>query len=389
VCDGVSSALRDATFSESHPTLVYACTSSGLLLCVDISTSKTMWQLEIPVKTPSGLADDPADFGLYAIAVNALDDLLAVSVVHEICFLDIRGAEPRLIGKYEHCHTGAVTQLMFHPVVPHHLLSGSDDGLVCVFDTSVRGEDDAIVVVLNAESSVSQFGVFGEDGAFVWIISRTDTISMWNIGSAERVADFSMLRMQFMEAGLEISSLVQCHFDDESSRLSALATTDAGEVYLFDVTPASVQLLQKLEGGHRAAVRTAAWIQVGNTEAHSTGTVILTGAEDSTLAQWTDVRAHALLPAHTTAAAGKQVSSGSGGVTHRATSWRQAHKHVRSRVGMTTGLRSDAEAFGIRDLSAGAAAVVRAVDAETSAVAPKKSFPSQLSAAKSRVDAFF
>ena len=52
-----------------------------------------------------------------------------------------------------------MTQVKFarHPS-SSRLLTGSEDGLMCVFDTEVAGEEDALRSVMNAESSVSRVG---------------------------------------------------------------------------------------------------------------------------------------------------------------------------------------------------------------------------------------
>lgn len=54
-----------------------------------------------------------------------------------------------------------VTQLQYHPRRSNILLSGSTDGLVNVYDTTVTDEDDALVQVIN-HGSVHHAGFLSE-----------------------------------------------------------------------------------------------------------------------------------------------------------------------------------------------------------------------------------
>lgn len=52
-------------------------------------------------------------------------------------------------------------QLQYHPVRNNILLSGSTDGLVNIYDTTITDEDDALVQVIN-HGSVHHAGFLGE-----------------------------------------------------------------------------------------------------------------------------------------------------------------------------------------------------------------------------------
>ena len=43
------------------------------------------------------------------------------------------------VGEYKESHQEDISQLAFHPELPSHLVSGGEDGLVCVFDTNIAG----------------------------------------------------------------------------------------------------------------------------------------------------------------------------------------------------------------------------------------------------------
>lgn len=51
-------------------------------------------------------------------------------------------------------HGGDIVDVKFHSSDPDLLLSGSVDGLVCLYDIKEETEDDALQATFNSESSV-------------------------------------------------------------------------------------------------------------------------------------------------------------------------------------------------------------------------------------------
>lgn len=86
-----------------------------------------------------------------------------------------------------------MTSLRYHPDYPHILLSTSTDGLCCVFDTTQLkmeagedAEDDALVSVLHADSSVAALGLFGDQSEYVWVRTDIETFSLWSLRQVMR-----------------------------------------------------------------------------------------------------------------------------------------------------------------------------------------------------------
>ncbi|PYH85177.1 WD40 repeat-like protein [Aspergillus uvarum CBS 121591] len=77
-----------------------------------------------------------------------------------VAFWDIRSAnQPRL--EYVESHNDDVTELQYHPTRSHIALSGSTDGLVNIYDTTITDEDEALVQVIN-HGSVHHAGFLDE-----------------------------------------------------------------------------------------------------------------------------------------------------------------------------------------------------------------------------------
>jgi len=100
---------------------------------------------------------------------------------HFYFFFDIR--ERTLLGAYWDSHEDDITDMKFHPKNPDFIVSGSTDGLVCVFDISKTDEDDALLCTLNTESSVGNIdwheNVFGKD--LVSCITHTNDLQLFNM----------------------------------------------------------------------------------------------------------------------------------------------------------------------------------------------------------------
>ncbi|KAJ5624925.1 hypothetical protein N7510_001234 [Penicillium lagena] len=77
-----------------------------------------------------------------------------------VAFWDIRSpAACRL--QYVESHNDDITELQYHPTRSNIVLSGSTDGLVNIYDTTITDEDDALVQVIN-HGSVHHAGFLSE-----------------------------------------------------------------------------------------------------------------------------------------------------------------------------------------------------------------------------------
>ena len=220
--------------------MLWSCLSDGTILAWDCSSGRADYSFACsPLK--SRIRDDADGLycGPFSLTTTRAGDVLAVGVAHEIQFWDVRELLPprqnpaalpvaRLMGAYtdSHAHTppsyGSVRHLAMHPIVPHTLVSGGDDGMINVFDLSIRGEDDALVSALNVGSAVAGFGFFGDQAALLWAVTEFGGMSLWNFSSAQRLSEAPLLRMQFMEAGLD-QCQVCIHPREWCMRLGCLA----------------------------------------------------------------------------------------------------------------------------------------------------------------------
>lgn len=130
--------IQNILFSSVSPPIIYSA-SSDKSVCI--------WDIRAPT-APQAILNMHEE--VPAISVGLGENLLAVACESTIHFFDVRALD-RKLGVYADCHTDEITQLKFHPKNPSVLTSGGEDGLICVFDTSVSAKDEAVVSILNSE----------------------------------------------------------------------------------------------------------------------------------------------------------------------------------------------------------------------------------------------
>jgi WD40 repeat protein len=91
---------------------------------------------------------------------------------------DVRNPQDTRV-TYSESHTDTITELRFLPYPSSSstvLMSGSTDGLVNVFDTTVAEEEDAVLQVINNTSAIHRTGLIGDD---IYALGTGETLSFY------------------------------------------------------------------------------------------------------------------------------------------------------------------------------------------------------------------
>lgn len=222
----------------------------------------------------------------------------------KIHFYDLRQPQ-QPVGSYVNSHTDDVTRVRFQHFCPQHcgpsqsnnnnnnnngteatsgslLLTGSEDGLACIFDTTQPSEEAAIKSVMNTQTSLRQIGFFGPNLEGVYCMTGSETLSLWSWDSAQCLADYSDIR-----STLGVDYLVNACWDASSSQLSLLSGSSNGDAMLstIDITAATNNngprppfvTSHHLGRGHKGVIRD--WCPM------SASTLITVG-EDARICEW-------------------------------------------------------------------------------------------------------
>ena len=96
-----------------------------------------------------------------------------------------------------------ITALDFHATKPHILLSGGDDGLVSLFDTTIREEEDSLIQAFN-HGPIHKAG-FVDQGA-VYALSSDQNLSIHPVFDEDRETEPESVQLG------DVRPLVPCEY---------------------------------------------------------------------------------------------------------------------------------------------------------------------------------
>ncbi|KAK8812234.1 hypothetical protein WA158_007468 [Blastocystis sp. Blastoise] len=213
------------------------------------------------------------DFGVSVYSFNILcgGSLLLLGSDSHIIFVDI--ATGNLVGTYKDVHSEPVTQIIRHPLYNTVFMSGSEDGLICIFDISRGNQDESLVTILNIDSAVERLGWWGENMEMIWCISMTRGIFLYNSRTSDLIKGIADATNILENRNIILDYLVGLIFNENTPLL--LAGDEQHNLYViqFNDKPSVINTLV----GHKDIVRCYTILNK----------CFITGAEDSSLCIWT------------------------------------------------------------------------------------------------------
>lgn len=252
------------------PNLLGASSANGRVCVVDVRQPSPALTFNVP-QNEEALSVSLGYDGVLA-AVGSSKPL-----VH---FHDIR-QNGSLLGTYHDAHTEEVTRVRFQTPQSSVLMSASEDGLACIFDTSKPSEEAALSSVLNVQTPLREVDFFGPSLEGVYCLTGSETLSVWHHESAQRICDFGhdvRQKLSTLAQGTNVDYLVDCKWDTSRQELSLLAGNHSGDAYMYRVDAGALSLSHVLRGGHRGDVR--AWCQLSRSD------LFVTVGEDARMCEW-------------------------------------------------------------------------------------------------------
>ncbi|KAJ1975227.1 hypothetical protein H4R35_003237 [Dimargaris xerosporica] len=286
-----------------------------LFLSASADGSAAIWDLRLAGFSPKSVAPvqtfcapNQSKAELYCADINSAGMVLAVGtqmVSSEACihFWDLRqspagAADTKAstvtnsasapLTTYAESHSDDITQVRFHPTHEHTLLSGSEDGLLCLFNLTQADEEDALVAAGNTCSTVNRLGWFGPQAEYVYALSPLQSFSLWSIDNdgmdtIHQWANIRDLSQPLGQTQAAVEFGINCHYNPISQRLFLATGSNSGQLHVFHVGINSIDLCQVLQGGHRELVRSVAW--------SPSQQALISGGEDARLCLWRDTPA--------------------------------------------------------------------------------------------------
>ena len=136
-------------FASISPYTIFASTNKNLVLG---------WDIRAPQQETIQLQGCADEHKFLSVTCNSEDQLIAAGSELKgeenvaVAFWDVRAPiNKQLLGYYTESHSDDILQVKFSRLNAKKLLSGSTDGLVCLYDVSQANEDDALEQVGTGE----------------------------------------------------------------------------------------------------------------------------------------------------------------------------------------------------------------------------------------------
>lgn len=282
-CKGHEGTIHEISFSAPlSPQVICSCSSDGTVRAWDTRNFKQISLLR------GGMSQEMFSFSFGGSSGN----LLAAGSNAQILLWDWRNSKQ--VACLEESHMEDVTQVKFAPNQQSKLISAAVDGLVCVFDTDGDiDEDNNLLSVMNAETSVAKVGFFGNTYQKLWCLTHIETLSVWDWSDGAREMNIEDARSLATDRWSldQVDYFVDCHYSQPDDQLWLIGGTTAGTLGYFPVRndPAGAigSAEAVLEGGHTGVVRTvypAAGIH--QNLGQNKGLFGWTGGEDGRLCCW-------------------------------------------------------------------------------------------------------
>ncbi|XP_037550691.1 WD repeat-containing protein 89 [Nematolebias whitei] len=270
--------------------LTFAHTSSDLLYSGSTDGTVRAWDVRCPGTEAVQMFRGDPSHSFCSLDLNCSDSLLCAGteqVDREDSFLvfwDCRKAGRGLLGVFSESHSDDITQVRFHPQDRDRLASGSTDGLVNVFDLSQGGEEEALLLTCNSDSSAGVVCWSGPDSTQLLCLSHDEGLHLWDVDQVDSDQPLTIFscsdarRLTPLADKGSVDYLVGGMWLEEAQTLLVVGGSSSGDLHLMGCDSGGLSLLSSLEGGHTSTVRCFLWDAAGGS--------LITGGEDAQLLLW-------------------------------------------------------------------------------------------------------
>jgi WD repeat-containing protein 89 len=306
-----NSLVTEMTFETFREHVLATSNNDGSLMLYDIRQQQQ--QQQHPALQMKGMMR-PEEEAL-TLSIGFDGNIAAVgSSRGRIHFFDLRSNQG-ILGSYAQAHTDEVTRVRFQgsgsggtQSTTSILVSGSEDGLACIFDTSQPTEESAITNILSVQAPIRELGFFGPTSDAIYCLTGSESMQLYHKDESNCRKDFGIqFRDEYLNQQLlmvhqhrqsptlilqstmsPMEYLVDCHWDATRQELLLLAGSAKGDAALFQIGDDGVTPRHYLHGGHRGVIR--AWHTNNNNNddllLSSSLSSFLTVGEDARMCEW-------------------------------------------------------------------------------------------------------
>lgn len=203
--------ICDIRYGNESANSLFVAVTNGKVYAYDLRSKlapvQTFQSEEIPQK-PFACFD-----------INANDSIVCAGTEQYageayIVLFDVRQSSPLIT--YNDSHRDDLTQVRFHPSKINVLASGSTDGLINVFDTSLADEDDGLEYCLNTESSIQTINWLRKEnepdsGDLLSCITHTNDFQLFDVEDSELIFQSDRKEITKLIKRKSDCYLINCH----------------------------------------------------------------------------------------------------------------------------------------------------------------------------------
>ncbi|ELT89231.1 hypothetical protein CAPTEDRAFT_192356 [Capitella teleta] len=273
--EGHAGNVTGVQFANQNHNLCFTSALDATVRCWDFRDSHKK-----AVSVFEGFEDTPP--GFTAFALNKNDKCLAAGTdvksedVH-LLFWDTRQPGADALGGYFDSHSDTVSTIKFHETKATELLTGTEDGLVNLFDISESSEDEALLTTLNIETFVNRVGWCRPDSSQIFCLSDKLTLNVWEANDPyDDVISIDSEEVK-NKVSDDVDYLIDCFEMESSSKTFIAMGNNRGQIFIHSLEEDGYTKRHQLSG-HANIVRALAWDEKSGN--------LWTGGEDSTLCLW-------------------------------------------------------------------------------------------------------
>jgi WD40 repeat protein len=278
------SFVTDVAIDHSNPNFFATSATDGSIVLYDVRQQPEAFKMKLPRNEEEALSLSLGfDGNITAIGSNK----------GKIHFCDMRNTRS-MLGTYNNCHTAEVTRVRFQTIASFGgcltstptLISASEDGLVCIFDTTQSCEESSLQNVLSVQSPIREVGFFGPQSETIYCLTGDETLKLYNKNNSTCHKDFGPHLRSYLSQQMQtylgnsmcpIEYLVDTYWDATHHELLLLAGSANGDAGVFRVGEQDISLVNHLNGGHRGVVR--GWTSLSSN-------IFVTAGEDARVCEW-------------------------------------------------------------------------------------------------------
>jgi WD40 repeat protein len=212
-------------FNQPFPYLLVSGDDGGSVRLWDTRTAKNVHSLNLPNRLP-------------ALSLQLFGSDLIIGSDSLLMNYDTRTM--KLVKTFDEFFTGDVLNLSVHPISGHLFTCGAE---CSVNEVNIKQEENPVMTFV-CESEIERIGFFGDSTQYLYCLSSTQGLSVFDLTSDAPVMEKPNIRVQLaQQAGIHIDYLlnVQEHEEEKANSFTLAAGNNNGSIAVMEISASELK----------------------------------------------------------------------------------------------------------------------------------------------------